>query len=148
MRTGARDRPTLGKTVLLVCILAGCNNLPNEVLYQATQPSRDRQCVDALVHVRECDVRFPDRTELCSFSAASKVGHPAAFQPMRSSTGQPLLGAGTLFSTASLLTRSQRPRSLRMREPSGRHTRAGEAAGGLHALRTSDWRDDPLGDKR
>jgi hypothetical protein len=68
VRIEARDGPTLRK-VLLACILGGCNNLPNEVLYDATRPSRAKQCVDALSHVSECDVRFPDRAELCSYSA-------------------------------------------------------------------------------
>jgi hypothetical protein len=69
MRTEARDRPTLGKAVLLAFVLGGCNNVPNEALYEATRPSHDKQCVDALGHVRECDARFPDRTELCRFSS-------------------------------------------------------------------------------
>lgn len=68
MRTEPRDTPALGKAVLLACILGGCNTLPNP-LYEATRPSHDRQCLDALAHVKECDPRFPDRTELCSYSA-------------------------------------------------------------------------------
>jgi hypothetical protein len=59
----------LGKTAVLTLILGGCNNLPNEAVCEATRPSHDKQCVDALAHVRECDPRFPDRTELCSFSS-------------------------------------------------------------------------------
>jgi hypothetical protein len=59
----------IGAAVLGACILCGCNRLPDEAIYRATRPSRDKQCVDALAHDRECDPRFPDHTELCSFSA-------------------------------------------------------------------------------
>jgi hypothetical protein len=49
----------------LAFILGGCHELLNE----ATQPSHDRKCVDALAHVTESDARLPDRTELCSYTA-------------------------------------------------------------------------------
>jgi hypothetical protein len=55
----------LGKTVLLGCIFGGCNGFLND----ATRPSVDGWCADALAHVRACDARFPDRIELCSYSS-------------------------------------------------------------------------------
>jgi hypothetical protein len=51
--------------MLLSCALAGCNQVMNE----AARPSHDKSCMDALAHVTGCDGRFPDRTELCGYSA-------------------------------------------------------------------------------
>jgi hypothetical protein len=68
MRPGAKHLRTRGNIVLLACVLGGCN-VPNEALYLATRRSHERQCVDALAHVRECDGRFPDRSELCRYSS-------------------------------------------------------------------------------
>jgi hypothetical protein len=90
MGTEARRRtPTFGETVLWACILLGCNNLPNEALYQATRPSRDKQCLDALAHAKECDPRFPDRSELCAYSSGGDCQpylNPEQGQCLRQST--------------------------------------------------------------
>jgi hypothetical protein len=51
--------------MLLACTLGGCN----EVMTDATRPSHDKGCMDALAHLAECDARVPDRTELCSYSS-------------------------------------------------------------------------------
>jgi hypothetical protein len=50
-------------------VLAGCNNIPNEAIYRATRLTADPYCKAALEHALECDPRFPDRVDLCSYAA-------------------------------------------------------------------------------
>jgi hypothetical protein len=75
--------------LVVASLLAGCNNLPNEVLYQATRPSADATCLAALAHAKACDARFPDRDVLCSYSSQGDCApyiNAAQTQCLREST--------------------------------------------------------------
>jgi hypothetical protein len=53
-------------------LVVSCNNIPGEMLNDATRPTADSDCIAAFAHVRQCDARLPDREPLCSYSAGGE----------------------------------------------------------------------------